>query len=69
MSSISPYGEALLIIKQHPGTSGAAGLAKLVLSLYNATCGYAFRECVDSLDDRLTALSLRLVQHYCQFHQ
>ncbi len=63
MSSISPYDEALLIIKQHPGTSGAAGLATLVLSLYNATCGYAFRECVDSLDDRLTALSLRLVQH------
>lgn len=64
MSSISPYDEALRIIKQHPGTSGAAGLAKLVLSLYNANCGYAFRECVDSLDDRLTALSLRLVQHY-----
>lgn len=64
MNSISPYDEALRIIKQHPGTSGAAGLAKLVLSLYNATCGYAFRECVDSLDDRLTALSLRLVQHY-----
>lgn len=64
MNSISPYDEALRIIKQHPGTSGAAGLAKLVLSLYNATCGYAFRECVDTLDDRLTALSLRLVQHY-----
>lgn len=64
MSSISPYDEALSIIKQHSGTSGAGGLAKLVLSLYNSDCGFSFAECVGSLDDRLTGVALRMVQDY-----
>jgi hypothetical protein len=64
MSSVTPYDEALRIIKQHPGTSGAGGLAKLLLSLYNGMCGYSFAECVGSLDDRLTSVALRMVQDY-----
>jgi hypothetical protein len=64
VSSISPYDEALSIIKQHPGTGGAGGLAKLVLSLYNSDCGFSFAECVGSLDDRLTSVALRMVQDY-----
>jgi hypothetical protein len=64
MSSVTPYDEALRIIRQHPGTSGASGLAKLLLSLYNSMCGYSFAECVSSLDDRLTNLALRMVQDY-----
>lgn len=64
MSSISPYDEALLIIRQHPGTSGAGGLAKLLLSLYNDQCGFSFGECVSGLDDRLTGVALRMVQDY-----
>jgi len=64
MTSVSPYDEALKIIKQHPGTGGAGSLAKLVLSLYNDLCGYSFAECVGNLDDRLTNLALRLVTDY-----
>lgn len=66
MNSVSPYDEALLIIRQHPGTSGASGLAKLLLSLYNDLCGFSFAECVTSLDDRLTAVALRMVQDYAR---
>lgn len=64
MSSVSPYDEALKIIKQHPGTGGAGSLAKLVLSLYNDLCGYSFAECVGNLDNELTNLALRLVTDY-----
>lgn len=66
MSSFSPYDEALLIIRQHPGTSGAGGLAKLLLSLYNDLCGFSFAECVSGLDDRLTGVALRMVQDYAR---
>lgn len=66
MSIISPYDQALLIIRQHPGTSGASGLAKLLLSLYNDACGFSFAECVSSLDDRLNDVALRMVQDYAR---
>jgi hypothetical protein len=66
MNSVSPYDEALLIIRQHPGTSGAGGLAKLLLSLYNDQCGFSFAECVSGLDDRLTSVALRMVQDYAR---
>jgi predicted NAD-dependent protein-ADP-ribosyltransferase YbiA (DUF1768 family) len=66
MSAVSPYDEALLIIRKHPGTSGAGGLAKLVLSLYNDQCGFSFAECVSSLDDHLTSVALRMVQDYAR---
>jgi hypothetical protein len=64
MSLISPYDEALRIIRQHPGTSGAGGLAKLLVSLYNDQCSFSFAECVRVLDDRLTAVAVRMVQDY-----
>lgn len=65
MSLISPYDEALQFIKQNPGTGGASGLAKLILSLYNGDiCGYSFAECVGSLDDPLSGVALRMVQDY-----
>jgi hypothetical protein len=60
----NPYSEALEFIRRNPGTSGAAGLAKLVLSLYNILCGYSFAECIGSLDDKLTNLCLRMVNDY-----
>jgi hypothetical protein len=67
MSKPTPYQVALRWIEQNPGTSGAAGLAKLVLSLWNSECSYSFRECVRSLDDELTALSVRLVEHFAEY--
>lgn len=63
-NTFNPYAEALAVIERHPGTSGAAGLAKLVLSLYNNWCGFSFRECVDCLDSANTGLALKLVSHY-----
>ena len=64
MSEFNPYAEALATIKRNPGTSGAAGLAKLVLSLYNELCGFAYSECIGSLDGNNTALAIKMVTHY-----
>lgn len=64
MSHISPYDEAFQFIQRNPGTGGASSLAKLILSLYNDSCGYSFAECIGNLDDRLTLLALRVVQDY-----
>lgn len=64
MSHISSYDEALQFIQQNPGTGGAGSLAKLILSLYNDSCGYSFAECIGNLDDRLTDVALRMVQDY-----
>ena len=66
MSSISPYDEALQIIKQNPGTGGAGSMAKLVLSLYNDMCGYSFAECVGNMDQRLIGVALRMVKDYAE---
>ena len=63
----SPYAEALHIIKLHPGTGGAVGLAKLLLSVWNGYCCFSFRDCVGSLDDANTALALRVVTHFARF--
>lgn len=66
MAGPTPYQVALNWIEQNPGTGGAAGLAKLVLSLWNSDCSYSFRECIRSLDDDLTALSVRLIEHFAE---
>lgn len=63
---ITPYQEALTIIERHTGTGGATGLAKLVLSLYNDECAFAWRECTRSLDENNQALALRIVAHFEQ---
>jgi hypothetical protein len=58
------YLEALKWIKKNPGTGGAAGLAKMVLSLYDSDCGFAFSECAGGLDGNLTALCLKMCEEY-----
>lgn len=60
----SPYQEALTIIERHAGTGGASGLAKLLLSLYNDECAFAWRECTRSLDESNQALALQIVTHF-----
>jgi hypothetical protein len=62
----NPYREALQWIQQNPGTGGSVSMAKLILSLWNSDCGYSFRECIGSLDSELTAVALRMVQHFAQ---
>jgi hypothetical protein len=64
MNHISSYDEALHFIQRNPGTGGASSLAKLILSLYNDSCGFSFAECIGNLDDRLTNVALRMVQDY-----
>jgi hypothetical protein len=66
MSTPTPYQVALNWIEKNPGTAGAAGLAKVVLSLCNSECSYSFRECIRSFDDSLTALSVRLIEHFAE---
>ena len=46
---MTPYAEALQWIKLHLGTGSSLGLAKLVLSLWNDSCGFSYRECVRSI--------------------
>jgi hypothetical protein len=45
-NAMSPYEEALSWVRRHPGTAGARGLAKFVLSLWNDECAFALRECL-----------------------
>jgi len=61
---MSPYQDALAWIRAHPGTGSATSLAKLILSLWNADCGFSFRECIGNLDEERTALALRIVTHF-----
>lgn len=66
-TAISPYQEALKWIRLNPGTGSATSLAKLILSLYNSDCGFAFSECVGNLDQDLTELAVRMAGHYAKY--
>lgn len=61
-----PYQEALKWIHAHPGTGGSAGLAKLILSVWNDECCFSFRECIRSLDGERTELAVRLVTYFAE---
>jgi hypothetical protein len=61
---MSPYQDALALIRMHPEDSSAICLAKLILSLWNAECGFSLRECVHNLDDARKVLALRMVMHF-----
>lgn len=58
------YTAALKWIVENSGTSGATGLAKMVLSLYNRNCGFAFSECIGGLDANLTAMCVKMCEEY-----
>ncbi len=64
MNKSNPYAEALAMIERFPGTGSAASMAKLVLSLYNSQCSFAFSECVGNLDNTNTAIALKMVSHF-----
>jgi len=60
----TPYQEAVEFIDRHPGTGGTTRLVKLILSLWNHECAFAFSECVRSLDEDRSALAARIIMHY-----
>jgi len=63
---MTPYQEAMLLIRRHPESDDALGLAKLVLSLWNAEYSFAFRECITGLDDLPTAIAVRVVGQFAR---
>lgn len=60
------YVEALEWIRKNHGTSGATGLEKMILSLYDSECSFAFSECTADLDPNQTALCLKMCADYVQ---
>lgn len=60
----SPYFEAWEFIQGCPGSGGCYRIAKLVLSLWNDECAFAFSECSTALDTARKQLALRLVAVY-----
>jgi hypothetical protein len=62
----NPYREAEAWIEQHAGTGSATSLAKLVLSFRNADCAFSFRECISNLDERNTALAIKMVAYFAR---
>lgn len=61
---MTPYQEAMLVMKQNFGTGSAAGMAKLILSLYNAIHSFSLGECLDSFDRDNRDLAVRMIQYY-----
>lgn len=64
MAAPNPYREALAWIEAHPGTGSAHSLAKLILSLWNDDCSFAFSECIANLDEPRTALAIRMATYF-----
>jgi len=62
----SPYLEAWRWIERNLGTVDASGLAKLLLSLWNHSNAFSFRECIDNLSDERKHLALRIAAHFAQ---
>lgn len=56
------YSKALAFIQRNPGSSGGLGLAKLILSIYNAYHCYSIRECLEPLDRDNTDLALAMIR-------
>jgi SLT domain-containing protein len=64
MGNQNPYEPAVEWIQRHNGTGSAAGLAKLILSLWNDDAAFSFRECTRNLDDIRSALALNIIKHF-----
>lgn len=62
------YQEAERLIDRHPGTGGATGLMRLILSLYNGDeYPYAFSVCIQSFSPDLRRMALEMVFDYAKF--
>lgn len=63
---MNPYQEALEFIQENPGTGSAAGMAKLILSIYNDNHPFGIGECMQSFDRERINLSVRMIEHYAK---
>lgn len=63
---MSPYQEALDFINRYPGTGSAAGMAKLILSIYNSAHSFSLGECLHSFDRDRLDIAIRMIQHYAE---
>ena len=61
---MSPYQEALAFMREKPGTGAAAGLAKLILSLYHPLHAFGLGECTRSFDPTCDGIAQRMIVHY-----
>ncbi len=61
---MAPYQEAMDFIHRSTGTGSAAGMAKLILSLYNQNHSFGIGECLYSFDRERLDLAVRIIQHY-----
>jgi hypothetical protein len=61
---MSPYTEALELVKQNPGTSGQTGLAKAILSIYNPMHSFSAGEVLRSLDEHYTRVVIGIFSEY-----
>lgn len=63
---ISPYMEAWEWIDRNPGTGSGQSLAKLLLSLWNASNAFSLRECIENLDEPRRKLALCVISHFAE---
>jgi hypothetical protein len=65
-TEVSPYLHAWRWIERNPGTGSAKSLAKLLLSLWNHSNAFSFRECIDNLDNERLQLAVRMATYFAQ---
>lgn len=61
---MTPYHEAMIVMSRNYGTGSSAGMAKLILSLYNAIHSFSLGECLDTFDRDNRDLAIRMIQYY-----
>lgn len=63
----NPYLAGLELVKIHHGTSGQAGLAKCILSLYNDVHSYSIGEILSPLDSHYTDVVMDMIRAYARY--
>jgi hypothetical protein len=64
---MTPYEDAMAFIKSNYGSSSSAGMAKLILSLYNSGHSFGLGECLNSFDGKRLVLAQNLILHYMEY--
>ena len=64
---VTPYDEMFEHIERHTASGSAVSAAKLILSLYNDDFCFSYRECIGNLDNRLSAIAVRMAEHFAVY--